>query len=122
MSEPLPPVRRNPADVTLRFMLGLFALIGSTLLGLVALAYFLFPGEVADRRFAEPFPAYPSPQLQPDPAADMRRFHDEEMRRLDSAGWQDKAAGTVHIPIAQAMRAVAAEGIAGWPASQGDRR
>ena len=57
----------------------------------------------------------------------MDAFRAEEMRRLNSAGWQDRAAGTVHIPIDQAMRAVAAEGIPGWPtgaaaASQGDRR
>jgi hypothetical protein len=65
--------------------------------------------------------------LQSDPGADWRAFHAEEMRRLNSVGWQDRAAQTVHIPIDQAMRAVAAEGIQGWPtgdatASQGDRR
>lgn len=123
----LPPVRRNDKDVSLGFMLAFFALIGGSLLGLIGVAYLLFPGEIRDNRFAQPFPAYPAPQLQPNPPADMQRFYAEEMRRLNGAGWQDRQAGTVHIPISQAMRAVAAEGIGDWPtgdarASQGDRR
>lgn len=123
----LPPARRNPDDIGIRFMLGLFALIGGSLLALIGVAYLMFPKEVKDHRFAQPFPTFPPPRLQPSPPADMRKFYAEEMRRLNSAGWQDRAAGKVHIPIAQAMRAVAAEGLPGWPAgnpdvSQGDRR
>ncbi len=123
----LTPARRNEQDVGLGFMLRLFALIGGSLLALIALATFMFPKEVQDNRFARPFPAFPAPQLQPSPRADMQRFYAEELRRLNSPGWQDKAASTLHIPIDQAMRAIAAEGIPGWPAgdktvSQGDRR
>jgi len=82
---------------------------------------------VRDNRFAGPFPAYPNPKLQPNPAVDWQVFYAQEMARLNSAGWLDRAAGTVHIPIDQAMRAVAAEGIKGWPTgnttvSEGDRR
>lgn len=123
----LPAARHEPKDVGLRFMLGLLALIAGTLLLLMGIAYLIFPGEVRDRRFAEPFPSFPSPRLQTSPPADMRAFYAQEMRWLNGAGWQDRATGTVHIPIDQAMRAVAAEGIPGWPTgsktlSEGDRR
>ena len=111
----LPPARHEPRDVRLRFMLALFALIGGTLVLLLVLVRLLFPNAVQDRRFAQPFPDYPIPRLQPSPRRDMQVFRAAELAQLNSAGWQDRAAGTVHIPIAQAMRAVAAEGIPGWP-------
>ena len=37
----------------------------------------------------------------------------------NGTGWIDKAHGIVHIPIADAMRQVAQEGIPGWPAPTG---
>ncbi len=123
----LPPASREPKDVTFRDMLRLLALIGATLLLLIGVATWLFPQELRDRRFEQPFPAYPTPRLQPSPRADMQAFRAKEMQQLNSAGWQDRAAGVVHIPIEQAMRIVASEGIPGWPAgradvSLGDRR
>jgi len=123
----LVPAHHETSDVTLRLATGLLALAGILLLLLLGLAWLMFPREVKDQRFAQPFPEWPGPRLQVDPAADMKQFHTEEMRRLNIAGWRDRTANTVHIPIDQAMRAVAAEGIPGWPtgdpmASQGDRR
>lgn len=111
----LVPPRHEATDVSLRFMLGLFALIGVTLLAMVWLAYALFPGEVRDQRFAQPFPTYPSPRLQTDPAADMQQFLAAELQELNSAGWKDRGANVVHIPIDQAMRLVAKDGIPDWP-------
>ena len=49
------------------------------------------------------------------PRADMQAFYAQEMRRLNSAGWIDKAHGTVHIPISDAMQKIARDGIPGWP-------
>ena len=123
----LAPARRETRDVGLRFMLALLGSIATVLVLMLGLAWWIFPGEVADRRFAQPFPNFPGPRLQPDPRLDMETFYAQEMTRLNSAGWADRQAGTVHVPIDQAMRAVAAEGIAGWPAgnthvSLGDRR
>ena len=66
---------------------------------------------LADVRFD-----YPEPRLQPDPAADMRAFYAEEMRRLTSAGWTDASHRAAHVPIEQAMSDVARDGTAGWPA------
>ena len=122
----MPPVRHEPSDVAFGAMLALFALILSVLLLMLGTAYWLFPQEVQDRRFARPFPDYPAPRLQPSPAVDMSVFHAREMRQLNSAGWQDQGRGIVHIPIGQAMGEVAREGIPGWPtgaaASEGARR
>ena len=120
----LRPVRREKNDIGPRFMLVLLGFIGLCLILMLGLAYFLFPNEVLDQRFARPFPHFPAPVLQPAPPVDMHVFYAQEMQRLNSVGWIDKAAGTVHIPIDQAMRAVAAEGIPGWPsaASDGSRR
>ena len=123
----LSAARRDTRDVRLRFIVILLAGIASTVMLLMLLAYEIYPGELPDKRFAQPFPNFPAPKLQPSPALDWQDFYKQEMGQLNSAGWQDGAAGTVHIPIDQAMRDVAAEGIKGWPTgnttvSEGDRR
>jgi hypothetical protein len=45
----------------------------------------------------------------------LQRLRAREMQILNGSGWVDKERGVVHIPITQAMREVASEGIAGWP-------
>ena len=73
-----------------------------------------FPSSVADvsRAFTvEP----PQPRLQIDPSQDLVKFRAEEEQRLDSYYWVDKKKGIVHIPIEQAMKEVAEEGIDGFP-------
>jgi hypothetical protein len=73
-----------------------------------------FPRSVADvsRAFTvEP----PRPQLQTDPSEDLVKFRGEEAKRLDSYYWVDKKKDIVHIPIEQAMKQVAEEGIDGFP-------
>jgi hypothetical protein len=112
----LRPVTREKNDIGPRFMLMLLGGIGICLLLFLGLAWLLFPHEVKDQRFARPFPEYPMPVLQANPPADMEAFYAREMQRLHSAGWIDKQAGIVHIPIDQAMQEVVKEGIKGWPA------
>lgn len=73
-----------------------------------------FPRAVSDvgRRLAvEP----PQPRLQTDPAEDLARFRADEEKRLNTYYWIDKEKGIVHIPIAQAMKEIAAKGIPGFP-------
>lgn len=113
----LPPARREAGDVTFRSMLALLTLIGSTLVLLLLLAWWLYPVTVDDRRFAQPFPAYPAPRLQPSPRADMEAFRAQQMRELNGTYWQQKSAGTIHLPIDRAMALVAREGIKDWPRS-----
>ena len=107
--------QHEPQDVGPRFILILLAGISTSLLALIALAYFMFPRQVQDRRFTQPFPVFPPPRLQSDPPADWKRFHTAELQALNGTGWVDRAKGIVHIPIDQAMRDIAANGIPGWP-------
>ena len=65
-------------------------------------------------------PRFAAPHLQSSPPADMAAFGARQRRQLDTAYWLDRAAGTVHLPIATAMQKVAAEGVDDWPRS-GDR-
>ncbi len=59
----------------------------------------------------------PSPRLQNDPPADLHELQAEELQRLDSYGWVNRTAGTVHIPIAQAMRMIVQQGLPETPAA-----
>lgn len=111
----LPPARRESGDVTLRSMLALLALIGTTLVCLLLLAWWIYPSAPADRRFAQPFPDYPAPRLQTSPRADMEAFRAQQAKDLNGTYWQDKSAGRVHLPIDQAMALVARDGIKDWP-------
>ncbi len=46
----------------------------------------------------------PFPRIQPDPPADLAAMHAHENKILYHFGWVDKAEGTVHIPISDAMK------------------
>ena len=116
MPEPiLPPARYEQADATARAALIAFPAILAGLLLSVLLVWWIYPGTTVDRRLPSPIPRYPSPRLQSDPAADMRKFHEAELARLNTAGWDDRGKGIGHIPIDDAMRRVAAAGIPDWP-------
>ena len=84
---------------------------------LVAAAFVLigaFPGAVSDvSRRLTVMP--PQPRLQIDPAAELARFRAAEEKRLNTYYWIDRKKGIVHIPIAQAMKELAAKGIPGFP-------
>ena len=57
----------------------------------------------------DPVLRFPSPQLQPDPVADMNKFREQESERLGSSG-QD-GAGVRHIAIDEAIDMVAQRGL-----------
>jgi hypothetical protein len=57
----------------------------------------------------------PAPLLQTDPQDDLRRFRAEEEARLNGYGWVDRAHDIAHVPIGEAMKRVAAQGIDGFP-------
>lgn len=107
--------RHETSDVTPRSLAYAFAAILLSLLALGGFLFWLFPHPLLDRTVTMPLPAYPAPRLQADPAAEMQHFHADELRQLDSLSWRDRGAGTVHLPIADAMRAVVAHGIPDWP-------
>ncbi len=79
---------------------------------------------MADNRIETAEPRYPladtdagalpepaGPRLQTDPALDMERFRRLEDARLESYRWLDEDAGTVRIPIEEAMRMVVEQGL-----------
>jgi hypothetical protein len=62
---------------------------------------------------AQPKP--PAPVLQQYPAAEMTEFRTGDQGTLESYGWIDKAAGTVHIPIDEAIRRTLERGLPSRP-------
>ena len=111
----IPNARHEASDVGEGFIWGAFASLLGSLIAIALLILWLFPMSLLDRTIQGPLPTYPAPRLQPDPPLDMRQFYAQELTQLNSTGWIDKAHGVVHIPIADAMRDVAHEGIPGWP-------
>jgi hypothetical protein len=59
----------------------------------------------------DPAVTFPAPRLQPDPVADLNKFRAAEENILNSYGWVDQKAGTVHIPIEKAIDIVAQQGL-----------
>jgi hypothetical protein len=119
MAEPervIPAVTHEPTDIGGRFILGAVGLLLGTLAVITIGVLLAFPMPHLDRTLAHLLPVYPQPRLQPNPREDMQRFYASEMRQLNGTGWIDKSAGIAHIPIADAMRKIAQDGIPGWPA------
>lgn len=110
----LPTARNEPKDVGFRAL----ATGGTAVLTFVVcaagLAFWLYPHPDKVLRFQPPA-TYPMPTLQDDPVADMNRFRSEQLQQLNGIYWLDKTKGTVHLPIEDAMRIVARDGIPDWP-------
>jgi hypothetical protein len=104
------------SDMTLS-AIAVAALAVVALLAMGPLALRLFYTGLPNDADRQPAIAPPPPRLQTDPAADLRQFRAEEDRRLNSYGWIDRERGIVHIPIAEAMKRAAAQGIDGFPRS-----
>jgi hypothetical protein len=113
----LPAARHERRDVSRRFVWGAPAFLLGSLIAIAALVYWLFPGATIDRMISGPLPQYPSPRLQSSPRDDMAIFRQQQLTALNGTGWADREHGTVHIPIDDAMRQLARDGIPGWPAS-----
>jgi hypothetical protein len=52
-----------------------------------------------------------TPKLNPDQPLELQKLRAEERRILDSYGWTNRAAGIARIPIVEAMKTIAAEGL-----------
>ena len=60
----------------------------------------------------------PGPRLQLDPPADLAALNAHAATQLESYGWVDRDKGIAHIPLAQAMKDLAARGIPDFPKAQ----
>lgn len=71
--------------------------------------------EAGERRYplaaAQPHQLPPAPRLQQFPGNERYVFQTEEQRLLNSYSWENKEAGTVRIPIAEAMRLTVERGL-----------
>ncbi len=66
----------------------------------------------------DPALAFPAPQLQPDPPADLNKFRARENQILGSYGFVDKDKGIVRIPIDRAMDLLLQRGLPTQPPAQ----
>lgn len=65
----------------------------------------------------------PGPVLQANPAVDMRRFREQEQRKVSTYGWVDERRGIVRVPVERAMEMVAERGLPRWqPAPTGQEK
>lgn len=110
-----PDTRYQPEHIAPRlvlFLLGSFAaLLASVLLGLALFVPSALHEPMAGASQALP----PQPRLELDERRALAEVRAEEEERLHSYGWVDRAHGIVHIPIEEAMRRTAEQGIATWP-------
>ena len=111
----IPNARHEHSDIGEKSIWVAAALMLVLLVACALLTWWLYPQSLSDATLTPPLPLYPAPRLQSDPPTDMRAFHALEMQQLGSTGWVDEVHGVVHIPIGDAMRIVAHEGIPGWP-------
>jgi hypothetical protein len=116
---------KEDADTRLVIRSGIGLALATLVASALVLFLFRYLGERAMRGDAPPPPMArtepgrvpPAPRLQTLPAQDMGAFRAEEDRTLTTYGWVDEGAGTVHIPIEEAMRRLAERGEAPLPAA-----
>lgn len=102
--------QRQPEEVNGRAVL----LVGAGTLALVFAAIGLALLFERLTGLAEPSATPPAtfapPQLQSDPAGELRAYQAAQQARLSGYGWVDREAGLVRIPVRRAMDMVAARG------------
>ena len=89
--------------------------------GIVAALFFLFENEAEEvdpvpsplAQAAEPIPG---PVLQVMPQQDLNQFRAREQQQLDATEWIDEPRGIARIPLDQAMKLTARNGLPAWPA------
>ena len=114
----LPPTDYEDSDVSPRAFFRLLLAFGSIVVVSALLIWWIYPSSLQNEKMITgSVPRYPEPMLQPSPPTDMQTFFNEEMAYLYGTGWVDRARGTVHIPIDQAMRKVVEDGIPDWPSA-----
>jgi hypothetical protein len=118
MAEPvqiLSPARHERRDVRFIYIAAGGAWVALVLAIVLLSAWWMFPGTMTDQYVERPLPGFAAPQLQSSPRAEMAQFKQQKLQALNGAYWLDRTHGVVHLPIADAMRKVAQEGIPDWP-------
>ncbi len=102
-----------------KFLFWLFVSAVLTHFGLAGLYKVMYDRGVvlenAERRYPmsaeQAYRLPPAPRLQQFPVNERYTFQIEEQKLLNSYGWENKAVGTVRIPIADAMRLTVERGL-----------
>jgi hypothetical protein len=98
---------------------GAAIIVGGIVCALLAAALMLRERGPAANTPPRPFEG-PTPLLQPAPQPDRAGYFAEKRRLLDSYGWVDRQAGIARIPLDEAMKLLAARGVAtAHPAANG---
>lgn len=119
MSErPLPPPRHEARDVTSRLLWPVGAIMFGMVLFALAVSWWAFPAARRPPHLPDQAQTFAAPRLQRSARDDMAALKAREDAELNSYGWIDRKRGIVHVPIEQAMRKLAADGIPGWPAPE----
>ena len=90
---------------------GAAVIVGGIACALLAAALMLREQRPAANTPPHSFQA-PTPLLQPAPQPDRAAYFAEKRRLLDSYGWVDRQAGIARIPLDDAMKLLAARGVA----------
>jgi hypothetical protein len=114
---------KEDADTRLVIRAGIVLALVTLVASALVLVLFRWLAEREARSDAPPPPMVrtepgrlpPAPRLQTLPAQDLAAVRAEEDRTLGTYGWVDERAGTVRIPIDEAMRLLAQRGEAPLP-------
>ncbi len=95
---------------------GMFRYLGQQITPQPPSAALVTPARTLPR--GDPARAFPAPQLQPDPVADLNKFRDRQEEILNSYDFVDKNNGVVRIPIERAIQIIAQRGLPTRPPVQ----
>ena len=104
----------NPGGA-FKFLLALGIVLGAT--ALVCWGMFRFFSAhsmnqaASDSPFADTRQLPLGPQLQVNPREDWLKFREEQEQALETYAWQNRSAGTVRVPIEEAMELVVRKGL-----------
>jgi hypothetical protein len=115
-----PHVHHEESDVNVSAIFKFGVALAGVMLLVGVLVYLLF--RYFDAREAQGLHSYPlaagqattlppEPRLQERPREELRDMRMQEEALLNSYGWVDRAAGTVRVPIAEAMRLTVERGL-----------
>jgi hypothetical protein len=108
---------RSDADIpsVWKFIIGLFALIGVSLLLMLGLFRFLYQSEREASPTPTPMEAQrvlpPAPRLQITTSTDIDELRRREDEILRTYGWVDKNAGVVRVPVDRAIDLLTERGL-----------
>ncbi len=118
MADTNPDVDYERSDASPRLLAWVGAGLAAAVLLVLGALIVVYPQSRDDRSGSGPRkPLPPEPRLQVQSNVDLAALRDEADRRISGYGWVDREAGTVRIPVAEAIRLLAERGTPTWPAA-----